>query len=240
MSIGIALIGTDGIILATDSRKTFLDNRHSDNSQKIFDLSPTVGIISIGGHAGYQDWLIDNYIYTQKLQPNDKKTKTMEDIINTFAHSAREDYDYITKRTSQFERLHPINRLMFIIAGYNSDGNPSIVNLDSGISAYPFSPDSMTSPPMCIVGVDLIWDYWVKKLEQANCKIETLNTKSLKLLVTFIIQETARASDLVGGKPQIIIIKRGKGIQRINNKEIERLQSQVDNLVDIGKLIAVL
>lgn len=202
MSIGIALVGADGIILASDSRKRYLDGSYNDNAQKVFNLTTTVGLIGIGQHAEYQDWLILKFASKHRT---DMQTKTFEEIIDSFVRDIKEDYDYITSKVSRYLLSQPVSELTFILAGYNSEGNPCIVGLDSSASDYPFAPAYITNPPRCVAGIESIWWYWINQLEEQKLKLEDLSIKSLKLLVTFIINETAKVNKLVGGSPQIAV-----------------------------------
>lgn len=248
MTIGIALVGTDGIILASDSRKMFLDGSYNDNAQKIFELTPTVGVVTVGGHAGYQDWLVHKfesklYRVDEKLRAEGGKaeaqTLPFEDTVDLFVRDIREDYDFITSKASRLGLSRTVNRLVFILAGYDSKSKPCVVNLDSGDANYPFAPNYMT-PPQCIGGVSEIWQYWTKQFDEQGVRIEDMNIRVLKLLVTFMISETAKAHNLVGGKPQIAIIRKGKSIENIGSRQIEKLQYQAANMVDIGRITELL
>lgn len=240
MSIGIALVGADGIILASDSRKRYSDGSYNDNAQKIFELTPKVGVIGIGQHAEYQDWLIVKF--ASKPYRTNVRTQDLpfEDIVDSFLRDIKEDYDYITSKVSRYILSHPMSELTFILAGYNSEGKPCIVALDSSASDYPFAPAYMANPPRGVAGIESIWTYWVNQLEEQNFKLEDLSIKSLKLLVAFIINETAKANKLVGGSPQIAVIQQDKNVKMLNSQEIEQLQSQIANLVNTKRLIAVL
>ena len=238
MSIGIALKGKDGIILATDSRRTFLDGRYEDNFAKAFVLSPKVGVIQLGGHAGYGYWLIERYRLKRQFK-SDIKEEAFEDVVDSFLHSVKDDFDYITSRSSRQALLDPNYQLLFIIAGYNSVGEACIVNLVSNEFAYPFAPD-LNSGGICVGGIDLIWHYWENQLKARNLRVEEMSIKSLKVLGAFIINETAKASNLVGGIPHIFAIEKGKNIEKIEREEIEKLKKEVESIVDVERIIEVL
>lgn len=238
MSIGIALAGKDGIILATDGRRTFLDGRYEDNFEKVFVLSKKVGVIGLGGHAGYDYWLIDKYILNRSVKL-DKKEEDFEDVVDSFVHSVKDNFDYITYRSSRQVLLDPSYQLLFIIAGYNSEGRACIVNLVSNEAAYPFAPD-LNSRGVCVGGIDLIWHYWENKLKVKNIRVEEMSIKSLKVLTVFIINETAKVSNLVGGIPHIVAIQKGKNIEKIAREEIEKLKEEVDSIVEMERIIEVL
>jgi 20S proteasome alpha/beta subunit len=238
MSIGIVLIGKDGIILASDSRRTFLDGRYEDNAPKVFALTPRVGIIALGGHAGYQYWMVERFILKKTYQFGEK-VEAFEDVVDSFVHSVKDDYDYITSRSNKQVLLDPHYQLLFILSGYNSKDKACIVNLVSDEPAYPFAPD-YCNRGTCVGGIDLIWHYWARRLEEENLKIENMSIKSLKVLAAFVINETAKASNLVNGIPQIFVIRQGENIEKVGVEEVGELKRQVESVVDIEKVVALL
>lgn len=64
MSIGVVLIGTDGIVLATDSRRVVQDKESSieyDDEKKLWIIGSNTGLISVSGDASLSTSLREQF-----------------------------------------------------------------------------------------------------------------------------------------------------------------------------------
>ena len=76
MSTALGFIGIDGIVLATDSRETITTEgsqtlNHKDDTQKIHQLTPSIGLITHGNAVSYSWQLLDLFSKQDLSQLND-------------------------------------------------------------------------------------------------------------------------------------------------------------------------
>jgi 20S proteasome alpha/beta subunit len=244
MSIAMGFIGKDGIVLATDSYLSIVNDsgnleRTDDNSQKLWQITPFVGCTSIGSQEGYRKWLIDQLI---KYSQNTKKVDDFDKLCGKYINIMKDDH---LRRIKGFSDTlvksiegHYIMRML--IGGYDKDGTPRIISVDSSwIHGLPFTHDKVTS--YRIHGADNIGEYWMKRFNLQKIVADGLEVKALKRLAVFIINETSLYFPYVGGRIQLATITGKVGFKNISDEvkdikdSIKRYLSPVrwDKLLDV-------
>jgi 20S proteasome alpha/beta subunit len=217
MTIALALIGTDGIVMSTDSRsvdiaESGMDRRHRDDAVKLHKLNKT-GLALLGdADTDYGNYLIE--IYKDKALD---KNFNMRDIVGSFSAFVRRDAgQYLLMR-----RLSGTASLVFVLAGYNPKNEPELYRIDDSGDIFLFGPKKKQSPQCLGVGNEIVQS-WFNRL-----KVEQMDTEMLKKLSAFLILEVAHVSDYVNRAIQMYVITQS-GVQSISQAEISLLKHEAD------------
>jgi len=225
MSLLIALRGSDGIILSSDSRGTFGDPRgvtaQNDAQQKAHILSPHVGVLVAGaGEIGsLAVGLAKEFIATQGT---DGVTPVMEALRNTTRGRYQEWFPSIPPvqpvafiQTGQVA-MRP--DLTFIVGGYELDNTPKIYTLASLLDF----PPALHEYGFAVLGVAQYALYLLNRLYEADRAIEELIP-----LAIYVITETASQDGKVGGPVNAITVKPGdEGCQVVPRDKILEIQKE--------------
>jgi len=207
MSIAIGLIGTDGIVLATDSRLSRQEGGatyHEDNSQKLWALTETIGLMSTGYNSGYRHFLVDyiqEIILPQVRQEIIKTQKRDMSFIEVVDYCSQTIKEHVARYTKYYDVLKAAGGMDFILAGYDIN-TPKLFSIDVYNVITPFVPSE--SYRYCVSGVKDIGIHWIQTIGfngMAPQPIEFLQ----KLAVTIIL-ETAKVNDMVAEPIQLAIV----------------------------------
>jgi hypothetical protein len=251
MSITIALIGTDGIVLAADDRmvmKTATMLNYYGDSQKLWTLKKRYGLMAANNNAGFSNWIINeitafventdkSYLhkyYDTKFVDNIKNIDTYEEIIYQFARYANEAYrNFFGGFLNDITKMPDDLGLNFSLAGYNSMGQnqPQIHSLRS---ATLFTPS--LEPGHCILGIPVVGNYYISRLrdslfaEENGITIPKQSINVLKKLAVLIIIETAKYSKNVSDIAKMKIVREREKVEDILKPDIEAITKEVSKI----------
>jgi 20S proteasome alpha/beta subunit len=227
MTLLIALKGSDGMVLAADSRGTFGDPRgvtaQNDSIRKAFILTNHVAAVQAGG-AELGAMVLKQ---TQDAIAKQVGIDGVGNVVNILHQTARLCYDAWFPSLPQTTILNPqtgvpMGRpdLTFIVGGYDKDqsGNfthPSIYQLNSAFNFAPMIHDY----GFAVAGVPTYALYLLNRLYQPDRKAE----EELVPLAVYAISETASQDGKVGGPIRVVIVC------PTGSKELT--EAEVDNIV---------
>jgi len=148
MSVAIVLKGSDGIVLATDSRLTEMISNskcHYDNSQKLWQLCGGIGLTSVGMNSRYAHFLIHQYI-DNNMYEQIKGGVNFKNVLEDFGRYIREDYWKYSRDLTLSNRMNDYYRMQITLSGYDGE-NARIVCLDSSTQQLPFAPEEYDTKP---------------------------------------------------------------------------------------------
>lgn len=224
MTLLVALRGTDGLVLACDSRGTFGDPRgvtaQNDSQQKAHVLSRYAAVL-MAGSGDLGTTLVTEA--RQRIVKNEAVGVTS--VMGVFRETARELY------AEWFPHLEPdvpggsdrLSRpdLYFILAGYDEDDGaghtvPRIFHLPSGLDFPPFQADYGFG----VGGVGQYAIYLLNRLYDAERTMEDLIS-----LAVYVITETASQDGKVGGPVRVVTITPQDGCTTL---PVERVAEMIE------------
>ena len=218
MSIAIGLIGTDGIVLGTDSQSTYL--QYNKQTQKLRKLTDSIGLMSLGYNSDYQHFLIKQLLMMPSVKDFIEEVTICSDYIRRHVKTFAYPDLSILKGNSQIE---------FVFAGYDSELKPRIISLDSAKSQTPFAP---TEYELSYVGgVDSIAYNWIKRIgyeKRIDCEDLRFPCAILKKFMVMILLETFRVSNMCSEPIQMAVITQQNGYQPITKDEISEIKNSLD------------
>lgn len=229
MSIAICLKGQEGIVLATDSRVISrpaqgLGQTHDDGATKLWAIRNDFGVAGVGNLNGYEARIV--YLFERQILEGVIQETAFSRLIERFARCLKADWDTCTAGVN----FHgPVSQyfIEFVLAGYNEEGQPTILNLD-----WDYSQQIVAAKPIMrqyhIAGIPFIARYWIKELKVGEY-LPIAKDQTLKRIAAFLIFESALAFDDIGGDIQMILIKKDAKIQRIGKIEIETILEHIKN-----------
>lgn len=230
MSISISLIGSDGIVVATDSLRSSLNPRNiqQDYAQKLWLWNDAIAIMTVGSNTRYSDWITERFSKTKLGNMSD-----FEGIVDAFSKYAKEDL--LSHTIDKDKEPEPENIMIFVMAGYGIAGDAKIVQLDSSRPNMLFIPKPIESPH--VLSYDAIADYWLRKLDY-----KIWDTTRLMRLAVFLINESIKlGGGMVGGNIQLAIIKSDKKLTRMIDTNItEQIRTEIDKCINIGDIDRIL
>ena len=223
MTLLIALKGSDGMVLAADSRGTFGDPRgvtaQNDAQQKAHILSPHVAVLVAG--AGEVGALVIDLV---KQEVTAKVADGVSPVLNILRDTVRTQYDQWFKSIPAIQPIQLIQTgqvavrpdLAFIVGGYEPDGTPRIFGLGS---LFDFSP-MLHNYGFAVQGVAQYALYLLNRLYESDRTVEELSP-----LAIYVITETASQDGKVGGPVNVITIKPGaEGCQPVPPDKVNEIQ----------------
>jgi 20S proteasome alpha/beta subunit len=234
MSISVALIGKDGIVLATDSRVCsitagFGAQSHDDNCPKLWNIG-NIGISVAGNLGGYEGILIEDF----KKHINNSSKLEYDKFVDDFVTFVKDKHEILMKQwgASLLKSGGGITSLLsfffdFIIVGYD-DKTPTIKHaaLSQGIF--------LTKYPECelrnyyTTGIWDIANYWMIRTRNY---LPTMGINELKLLASYLVYES-RYYNSVGGHIQMLTIQKDIGLKIIPQSEVAILGKQTEKLIN--------
>ncbi len=234
MSIAIAIIGKDGIVLATDSCLTsqypFEDGgtypQHQNDFVKLWNVNNALGIAGVSNYAGYESRIVE--IFQQVC-----KTQTYNELIEEFRTCMRDDISqsFTLNLTVKEQRDMALKLLKdqvdIILAGYNN-GIPQLKHISWNLTTAKELPIRNICGHYYIAGVPNIAHYWVRKVEK---DLPSMNIRQLKRFITFLIIESTYFKTIK--EPiQMLTIEREIGVKSIDNGEIDRMVKEIKTIRD--------
>jgi 20S proteasome alpha/beta subunit len=226
MTLLIALKGSDGMVLAADSRGTFGDPRgvtaQNDSIRKAFILTNHVAAIQAGS-AELGAMVLKR---TQETIAGQAGIDGVVDVVNVLHHEARASYDAWFPSLPQTAILSPqtggtISRpdLIFIVGGYEKDqsGNftrPVIYQLNSALNFAPMIHDY----GFAVAGIPTYALYLLNRLYEADRKAQ----EELAPLAVYAISETASQDGKVGGPIRVVIVS-PTGSKELTDVEVNNI-----------------
>jgi hypothetical protein len=202
MSLLVCFLGTDGLVLATDSRGTFGDPRgvtaQNDLIKKLYIANNRVGIL-VAGAGDLGSTVVSGFLGL----PNTALLGVTE-LTVALHHYAREQFRDWFERFS----IKPAGGdsrparpdLNFIVAGFDLDRQAKIFRLWSSLDFAPMLHNYG-------FGIDGIAQYALYLVNWLYDPVATID--DLKYLAAYVITETASQDGKVGGPIQLATIGAG-------------------------------
>jgi 20S proteasome alpha/beta subunit len=215
MSLLVCLLGTDGLVLATDSRGTFGDPRgvtaQNDLITKLYLANQRVGIMVAGaGDLG-------STVVTGFMALPDTASLGITDLTMALHRYARGEFrqwfELFAIRSTGTETRPPRPDLNFIVAGFDLNHEPKIYRMSSSLDFAPM----LHNYGFGIEGVAQYALYLLNRLYDPASEV-----KDLQCLAAYVITETASQDGKVGGAVQMAIIT-AQGSQIVSTGGIEEI-----------------
>ncbi len=228
MTLNVCLKGTDGMVLATDSRGTLGDPRQvtaqNDNMQKVYAISRYVGVLIAG--SGESGAMIIAEIQKQIAQRHTEGvTPVMELVRGILINKFNEWFAGFLIQPVQGVPAPIRPDLLFIVAGYEVNANgtasdPKIYSLNCQLNFAPLLIDY----GYALQGIPQYALYLLNRLYDANSTIQNLIP-----LAAYVITETASQDGKVGGPVRILKILPNEGCISLNPEEINKVIESNNN-----------
>jgi 20S proteasome alpha/beta subunit len=199
MSLLVCLLGTDGLVLATDSRGTFGDPRgvtaQNDLIKKLYLANERVGIL-VAGAGDLGSTVVSGFL----ALPGTASLGITE-LTMTLHHYARAQFgqwfeSFAIKPTAgDLRSVRP--DLNFMVAGFELNHEPKIYRMSSSLDFAPM----LHNYGFGIDGVAQYALYLLNRLYDPESVIE-----DLQCLAAYVITETASQDGKVGGRVQMATI----------------------------------
>jgi len=212
LSLTIALMGTDGLVLAADSRTTegytLAGPRIRDDSVKFIQLNENWGVLTYGlsdiGQAGITALRGE----TLKHPDNLSLASVLEESTQIFS---RVSSDWSRSNSEIGRRDKDVG---FVIGGYDRK--------ERGFRVFNFqSPDFLAKK---LNGRCLLGGQWhIAKFLVRKFFTEEATADSLKALAVFLLDATMTVEKTVGGAIRLATVTESKGFQWLQEEEIRRI-----------------
>jgi 20S proteasome alpha/beta subunit len=204
MTLLVALLGSDGLVLAADSRGTFGDPRgvtaQNDSMQKAHVLAPHAAAL-VAGSGELGDLIIEQVRQEVGTQAVDGVTPVMN-ILRTAAIRSYDEW-FPTVPPMQPQQMVMTGQvavrpdLALIVAGYDGD-TPHVYHLASQLAFAPM----LSNYGFALQGVAQYALYLLNRLYEADRTVEELTP-----LAVYVITETASQDGKVGGPVKVITVR---------------------------------
>ncbi|MHB8449246.1 MAG: hypothetical protein ACYDAQ_02085 [Mycobacteriales bacterium] len=221
MTLLVALHGTDGLVLAADSRGTFGDPRgitaQNDSMKKAHVLSTHVGVLQAG--AGEVGALLIQEL-TASLGGVDGVTAVLGKLRNHVRNRYNEWFPSVAAvpppALAQAGQVATRPDLVFLVAGYevNQDGKASEGKIFQIASLTDFAP-TLHDYGFAVAGVAQYALYLLNRLFEVGRSVEDLVP-----LAVYAITETASQDGKVGGPVNVVTISEETGCQILTDDQV--------------------
>jgi len=199
MSLLVCLLGTDGLVLATDSRGTFGDPRgvtaQNDQIKKLYLANERVGIL-VAGAGDLGSTLVSSFLALPDISSLGITELTM--ALHRYARDQfREWFQLFTIKPTASDSRPARPDLNFIIAGFELNHDPKIYRMSASLDFAPM----LHNYGFGIDGVARYALYLMNRLYDPKCV-----TEDLRCLAAYLIAETASQDGKVGGEIQMATI----------------------------------
>ena len=213
MSLTIALKGTDGLVLAADSRVTkgyTLDGpKTRDNSKKFIRLNDDCGVLTYGisdvGNSGIT-------VLQQAILKYNNNHSSMSPILEKGIMVFKSVSSEWTRKNPEVKRRD--KDVGFIIAGIN--------RIEKGFEIYNFqSPEFIpkrVGSGSLLAGQWHIAKFFVNRLYTENMRVDKLTE-----LAALLLNETMAVEKTVGGAIRLATITNTKGFQWVLEAEVKSI-----------------
>src|ERR1700688_1943482 len=220
MSLLVCLRGTDGLVLATDSRGTFGDPRgvtaQNDQIKKLYLANERVGIL-VAGAGDLGSTVVSGFLALPDTASLGVTELTM--ALHSYARKQfTEWFPLFTIKPTASDPRPARPDLNFIVAGFGLDHKPKIYRMSSSLDFAPMLNNYG-------FGVDGVAQYALYLLNRLYDPASAID--ELQCLAAYIIAETASQDGKVGGAIQVATIT-------IRGSQILTL-SAVETIVDANK-----
>jgi 20S proteasome alpha/beta subunit len=205
MTLLVGLRGTDGIVVASDSRGTFGDPRgvtaQNDAQKKLYKASKYACILTAGTGELGANLMAEVLKVTQE---NDGVTEVLNKTRNLVRQSYNDWFPGFAVQQTQDQSIPVRPDLALLIAGYDiaaggtSQPEQKIFQLISGLDFAPM----LHNYGFALVGVAQYALYLLNRLYKDNSAVERL-----RALAAWVITETASQDGKVGGPVQMAVIQ---------------------------------
>lgn len=208
MSLALAIRGSDGLVMASDSRVTGPGGRQ-DTSEKFLQVSRDTGVLTYGAaRPGYGG------ITRLVEETKEHKYSTFDEIAKAAkVVFGREFEDWLEKVPEQ-ERARPL--VGFILGGYDhvKTNRFRIVSYESSskFDAREIEISTFAAARWHIS------QYLFNKFYYPE-----MTVKQLAEFAVFVLLETATVEETVGGPIQLATVTLSEGFQRLHADDIQRL-----------------
>lgn len=227
MTLLVALRGTDGLVLAADSRGTFGDPRgvtaQNDSMKKALVLSRRVAALQAG--AGEVGSLILQEV-SALLAEDDGINEVLDKLRNHVRQRYSEWFPSVAAipapALAASGQVPTRPDLAFLVGGYQSDhdglsGDPQIFQLNSGSD---FSP-MLHNYGFAVAGVPQYALYLLNRLYEADRTVGELLP-----LAVYAITETASQDGKVGGPVNVVTIRADNGCEALNEGQVDAVMQE--------------
>jgi 20S proteasome alpha/beta subunit len=223
MSIAIALIGKDGIVLATDSRMTSETRNqvgiHHDDCTKLWPVFDSTAVAAVGTIGGYESELVESF----RTQIQD--TLDYAQTVKGFTDYMREEWPQATRHLDAQTLSLYYYIIEFLFVGFQGDipkikriywdGTQQIIAARNVECGY------------YIAGTSYIADYWLRNIGNY---VSAMNIEELKRFVAMLIHES-KYFDTVGGNIQMALVQKGIGVKMIPRDELIQLEKDATRVL---------
>src|ERR1700733_1892541 len=206
MSLLVCLLGTDGLVLATDSRGTFGDPRgvtaQNDLIKKLYIANNRVGIL-VAGAGDLGSTVVSGFLGL----PNNASLGVTELTMALHLYAREQFRDWFERfsiKPAGGDSRPARPDLNFIVAGFDLDRQAKIFRLWSSL-------DFALMLHNYGFGIDVIAQYALYLVNWLYDPVATID--DLKYLAAYVITETASQDGKVGGPIQLATI--GVGMLRV-------------------------
>jgi hypothetical protein len=228
MSLVTAIIGKDGIILASDSAETEVhEYQQFYNAHKIEKVTDTVWIACVSNDADVTNCLIDDFQHNIRKRRQDGQEQLDVRAISKYFEV------YVNRRFVKLKHLEdPLARQLLhstreqiavIIAGYTDDATPNpeirASEFYRGVHAVPFQ--LRKAPSFKVSGAaQEIALYWIGKVGRAE-PLSSIGSPVLEMLTILIFVEARKATRFVEAPLEMVAIKPGGTSDKITISKAE-------------------
>jgi len=224
MTLLVSLRGTDGLVLAADSRGTFGDPRgvtaQNDAQQKAHILSPHVAVLAAG--SGELGALV---IKNVKEQVAAGGIDGVTPVMNVLRDSVRTSYNewfqsvppMVPPAMAATGQLATRPDLAFLVAGFEIDKQSAL--MFSLPSAVDFAP-MVHNYGFAVQGVAQYALYLLNRLYEDDRSVA-----ELEALAVYVITETASQDGKVGGPVNMITIRPDEGCKSLEPATVVEIQA---------------
>jgi 20S proteasome alpha/beta subunit len=246
MSLASAIIGADGIVLASDSKETEgSGNYQSRNAHKIDRVTDSIWMACVSDYVEFTNRLIDDFIYYTNKQALEEHIQLDIRLVGKYFETyANDEYTKLRQDPQKKVLCQPLEGGVYvIIAGYTKDTIPKpklrIATIRKEIDL----------PPFTVGGNDYFWAsgrlqtalYWLYKIDRIK-SLNSIDSKTLMMLTILIFIETIKETAFVGTPLDIVIIRPMGVADKITISEVElkKIQNELDTVIGeeiiLGKL----
>jgi 20S proteasome alpha/beta subunit len=199
MSLLVCLLGTDGLVLATDSRGTFGDPRsvtaQNDLIKKLYLANKRVGIL-VAGAGDLGSTVVSGF-----LALSEKASLPITELTMALHRYARAQFgqwfQLFTIKPTLSDPRPARPDLNFIVAGFELNDEPKIYRMSSSLDFAPM----LHNYGFGLDGVAQYALYLLNRLYDPNSVME-----DLECLAAYVITETASQDGKVGGPVQMATV----------------------------------
>lgn len=240
MSLATAIIGSDGIVLASDSME--IEGREAyqvHNAHKVERIADSVWLACASNAADYTNHLISNFKRHIAKVLNREDRLDISSISDCFGSYANNQYIQFKQHPNKTYPKQPQEvGIEVIFAGYTNDTPPEPRITVSRFYDQPLVFFSAPPPflpgdvPFHAGGVPEIARYWMHKIDRVK-KLNTIDPQALRALTILIFIETIKAHSTYVGAPVDIVTIKPETVERISilKAELEEIQIEIDAAV---------